>query len=252
MRHASSRLFVLICAAGVFTVSLAAQGTPPAGARQGGAGGEMRVAGTAIPGSNEPPKLIFREAWTRAPMAQPITQENLGNQNLTMHIYGDANHMRKAMNPLDDYTYTGEPTANWAITVSDKDNLWDGTRGGKVRFKTQNTGYRFLHVVIKTADGKYYVSEEGAGESTVFIETDFALQDLHWRNLLMTDTPSNASNRRQPDPKRVPIVATTKATPDLSQIDEVGFSDLMEGGWIPATSRVAAFELYGKVVPRKK
>ena len=195
--------------------------------------------------------MIFHEGWTRAPLSQPITQANLANQNLTLHIYGDATQMRKAMHPLDDYTYTGETTTNWAMTVSDKTSLWDVTRGGKIRFKTQNTGYRFLHVVIKTADGKYFASEEGAGESSVWIETDFIFQDLHWRNLLMTDTPSNASNRRQPDPKRVPIIPTSKGTPDLTQIDEVGFSDLMEGGWIPATSRVAAFELYGKVVPRK-
>jgi hypothetical protein len=95
--------------------------------------------------------------------------------------------------------------------------------------------------VIKTADGRYFVSEEGSGESTAWIETDYILGDLHWRNLLMTDTPTNASNRRAPDPKRVPIVATSKAVPDLSRVDEVGFSDLMPGGWIPATSRVNAF-----------
>ncbi|TAK10851.1 MAG: hypothetical protein EPO35_12955 [Acidobacteria bacterium] len=234
-----------------FVAVMHAQGgaVRPGGAAQGG---QARVGGTPIPGSAEPPKLIFREGWTRAPLSQPITQENLGNQNLTLHIYGDAAQIRKAMHPLDDYTYTGETTTHWALTVSDKANLWDVTRGGKIRFKTQNTGYRFLHVVIKTADGKYFASEEGAGESSVFIETDFVFQDLHWRNLLMTDTPSNASNRRQPDPKRIPIVPTSKGTPDLTQIDEVGFSDLMEGGWIPATSRVAAFELYGKVVPRAK
>ena len=52
MRHGNtSRLFVPIAVAGVFAVSLAAQGqgttaTPPA--RQGGQG---RVGGTAIPGS---------------------------------------------------------------------------------------------------------------------------------------------------------------------------------------------------------
>jgi hypothetical protein len=63
-------------------------------------------------------------------------------------------------------------------------------------------------------------------------------------------TPSTASNRRQPDPKRVPILPTSKGMPDLTQVDEVGFSDLMEGGWVPATSRVAAVELYGKAVPR--
>jgi hypothetical protein len=74
------------------------------------------------------------------------------------------------------------------------------------------------------------------------------LNDRGWYG---ANTPSNASNRRQPDPKRVPIIPTSRGTPDLTQIDEVGFSDLMEGGWIPATSR-AAFELFGKVVLRKK
>lgn len=252
VRRVSVGLGVVVAA--VLVVSVAAQGgpqtaqqTPPAGARQGGGRG-----GTPIPGSTPPPALIFREAWTRAPLSQPITQENLGNTHLTLHIYGDAAQIRKANHPLDDYTYTGETTTNWALTVSDKDKLWDATGGGRFRLKTQNTGYRFTHVVIKTADGKYYASEEGAGESSVFMETDFVLQDLHWRNLLMTDTPTNASNRRQPDPKRMPIIPTSKATPDLTQIDEIGFSDLMEGGWIPATSRVAAFELYGKAVPRKK
>jgi hypothetical protein len=221
----------VIAAAGFVAVSYAqgAAGQQTGAARQGGMppAGQSRVGGTPIPGANEPPKSIFREAWTRAPLSQPITQENLANQNLTLHIYGDATQIRKAMHPLDDYTYTGETTTNWALTVSDKANLWDVTRGGKIRFKTQNTGYRFVHVVIKTADGKYFASEEGAGESSVWIETDFIFQDLHWRNLLMTDTPSNASNRRQPDPKRIPIIPTTKGTPDLAQIDEVGFSDLM-------------------------
>jgi hypothetical protein len=206
---------------------------------------------TPIPGSAEPPKLLFHEAWTRGAMSQPITQQNLGNQNLTLHIYGSADQIRKAMHPLDDYTYTGETTTNWALTVSDKNSTWNLANGGRFRLKTQNTGYRFTHVVIKTTDGKYYVSEEGSGESSAWIETDYILQDLHWRNLLMTDTPSNASNRRQPDPKRVPIIPTSRGTPDLTTVDEIGFSDLMEGGWIPATSRVASFDLFGTAVPRK-
>jgi hypothetical protein len=199
----------------------------------------------------EPAKLLFHEAWTRAPMAQPMLQENLGNKHLTLHIYGNPNEVRKTFHPDEDYTYTGETIGNWALTVSDHTLHWDLSRDGRIRLKTRNSGYRFLHVVIKTADGRYFVSEEGAGESTAWIETDYIFGDLHWRNLLMTDTPTNASNRRAPDPKRVPIVATSKATPDLSRVEEVGFSDLMPGGWIPATSRVNAFWLYGKAVPRK-
>ena len=207
------------------------------------------LAATQAPSSQHPP-LLFHEAWTRAPLTQPMVQENLGNQNLTLHIYGNANEIRKTMHPADDYTYTGEATTNWAITVSDKTNFWNLTGAARIRLKTQNSGYRFVHVVIKTADGKYFVSEEGSPESSSWIEREYVFGDLHWRNLLMTDTPTNASNRRQPDPKRVPIIPTSKAAPDLTKVDEVGFSDLMAGGWIPATARVASFDLYGKTVPR--
>ena len=238
-------IFQMLLATGLLAVStLGAQAppaqTPPAPDR------------TPIPGRGnaEPVKLLFHEAWTRAPLTQPMVQENLGNQNLTLHIYGNASEIRKTMHPNDDYTYTGEATTNWAITVSDKANFWNLTGAARMRLKTQNSGYRFVHVVIKTADGKYFVSEEGSGESSSWIERDYVLSDLRWRNLLMTDTPTNASNRRQPDPKRVPIIPTSKATPDLSKVDEVGFSDLMAGGWIPATARVASFSLYGKAVPR--
>jgi hypothetical protein len=199
----------------------------------------------------EPAKLLFHEAWTRAPLAQPMLQDNLGNKHLSLHIYGNPDEVRKTFHPDEDYTYTGETVANWALTVSDKASYWDLSRDGRIRLRTRNSGYRFLHVVIKTADGKYFVSEEGSGESTAWIETDYVLSDLHWRTLLMTDTPTNASNRRAPDAKRVPIVATAKATPDVSKVEEVGFSDLMPGGWIPATSRVNAFWLYGKAVARK-
>jgi hypothetical protein len=208
---------------------------------------------TPIPGArgSEPSPLLFHEAWTRAPLTQPMVQENLGNQKLTLHLYGNANEIRKTFHPTDDYTYTGETTTNWAITVSDKASTWDLSGTAKIRLKTQNSGYRFLHVVIKTSDGRYYVSEEGNPESSSWIERDYAFSDLHWRNLMMADSPTNASNRRQPDPKRVPIIPTSKATPDLTNVDEVGFSDLMAGGWIPSTSRVASFDVYGKAVPRK-
>jgi len=217
--------------------------TVASGQGRGGRGGF-----TGAPAA--PATLLFREAWTRAPMAQPMTQENLGNQQLRLHIYGNADEIRKTFHPDEDYTYTGETTTNWALTVSDPATLWDLSGDGRVRFRTRNSGYRFLHVVVRVADGNYYVSEQGAGESTAWIDTDFILSNLTWRNLMMTDTPTNASNRRSPDPKRVPIIPTSRATPDLSRVTEVGFSDLMAGGWIPATSRVQAFELWGKAVPR--
>jgi hypothetical protein len=218
-------------------------GQRPQGDARGGRGGF-----TSAPA--DPAKHLFHEAWTRGPMAQPMRQQDLGNKHLTLHIYGNPDEIRKTFHPDEDYTYTGETTTNWALTVSDESAYWDLTGDARIRLKTRNSGYRFLHVVIKTADGRYYVSEEGSGESTAWIETDYVFIDLRWRNLLMTDTPTNASNRRAPDPKRVPIIPTSRGVPDLSKVEEVGFSDLMPGGWIPSTSRVKSFDLWGKTIPR--
>ena len=87
------------------------QAAPAGEGREGGRGQRGR-GGTPIPGATAPPRMIFHEGWTRAPLSQPITQDNLGNQHLTLHIYGDPSQIRKAMHPLDDYTYTGETTTN--------------------------------------------------------------------------------------------------------------------------------------------
>lgn len=242
-----------IVAAGTMTAAIIAaadaqQNAPQRGQGRGrGAGGGAGVPGM---GSSEVAPLLFEERWARLPLAQPMTQENLSNQNLKLHLYGDVAGIRASNHDPEWYTYTGETRTNWALTVSDPANFWDLSRTGKVMLRTRNTGWRFTHVVIKTANGSFYASEEGSGESTSWMNVEYPLQDLHWRTLLMTDTPTNASNRRKPDPGLVPIIPTTKATPDLTKVDEVGFSDLMPGGWIPATTRINAWAVYGKKVPR--
>ena len=179
-----------------------------------------------------------------------MTQANLGNQDLALHLYGDIDGIRKTFHPIEDYTYTGETKTNWLITVSDPKNQWDLSGAAKMMLRTRNSGYRFTHVVIRTADGKYFASEEGSGESSSWMNVEYIFSDLHWRALLMADTPTNASNKRTPDPKLVPIIPLGRATPDLTHVDEVGFSDLMPGGWIPSTTRVNAFAVYGKKTRR--
>jgi len=89
-----------------------------------------------------PAPLLFEEKWTRAPQAQPMTQANLGNQNLRLHLYGDVAGIRKTFHPVEDYTYTGETITNWAITLSDPAALWNLSGNGKVRLTTRNSGDR--------------------------------------------------------------------------------------------------------------
>jgi hypothetical protein len=229
-----------------------APGAPPARGAQDarGAGRGAPPAGGGGFGTDANAALIFEEHWTNAPLAQPMKQENLGNQNLRLHLYGDIEGIRKTQHPTEDYSYTGEARNNWMITVSDPANYWDLSLPGKIMLRTRNTGFRQTHIVLKTADGKWYASEEGSGESSAWMNRDYILADLHWRNLTMEDKPTTANPARKPDPTRAVIVPTSIATPDLSKVEEIGFSDLMPGGFIPATTRVNSWAVYGKKVPR--
>jgi hypothetical protein len=226
-------------------------GNPPntAPAAPGRQGGEGRGGGGSF-GTAENAELIFEERWTRAPLAQPMKQENLGNQHLRLHLYGDVEGIRKTMHAVEDYTYTGETRNPWMITVSDPTSYFDLRLPGKVMLRTRNTGFRLTHVVIRTPDGRFYVSEEGSGESSAWMNRDYILADLQWRNVTMEDRPTTVNPNRPADPKRQVIVATSRATPDLSKIDEIGFTDLLPGGFIPATTRINAWAVYGKKVAR--
>lgn len=221
-----------------------AQGRGGRGGRGGGAGGGGSF------GTDQEAELLFEERWTRAPLAQPMTQQNLGNQNLRLHLYGDVEGIRKTFHTTEDYTYTGETRNTWMITVSDPTSYFDLSLPGKVMLRTRNTGFRLTHVVIRTADGNFYVSEEGSGESRAWMNRDYILADLHWRNVAMDDRPTTVNPNRPADPGRHVIVATSRATPDLAQVSEVGFTDLLPGGFIPATTRVQSWAVYGKRVAR--
>jgi hypothetical protein len=209
-------------------------GQAPAG-RQGG----------FISAPADPAVLLFREGWSR-PMAQPMVQESLAKP------VPHAAHLRQRRGgaqddaPDEDYTYTGETQSNWAITVSDKTALWDLSRDGRMRIKTRNSGYRFTHVVIKTADGRFFASR--GGERRVH-RVDRNRLHPERSALAQSDDDRHADQRVQSasaQSARVPIIPTSRGTPDLTKVEEIGFSDLMAGGWIPATTRVNAFEVYGK------
>ena len=230
------------------------QQAAPGGQRQGRAGGGGQGQGGpgagAMPAAN-PAKLLFSETWATV-AAQPMVQDSISNKSMVLHIYGNAAEIRKTTHAAQDehYTYTGETQSNWAITLSDPKTNWDLSGDGKFRMVTRSSGFRTTHIFLKTTDGKYFVSEEGSPDSSAWITRDYIFRDLTWRNVMMTDTPTNASNNREPNPKRVPIIATNRATPDLTKVEEVGFTDLSEGGWIPSTSRVRSWEVWGKPVPK--
>ena len=256
MTFVTRRLVIMSMVAALATTLAAQNSTGPAGRAEGnqsrgrGGNGPARGAnGAPTFGTDENAQMIFEEHWTNAPLTQPMKQENLGNQHLQLHLYGDVAGIRKTQHPTEDYTYTGETRNTWMITASDPKNYFDLRLPAKVMLRTRNTGYRQTHIAIRTADGKYYVTEEGSGESSAWMNRDYILSDMHWRSLTMEDTPSGVGNRK-PEPGRHVIVAAGIATPDLSKVDEIGFTDLLPGGFIPSTTRVNTWAVYGKKVPR--
>jgi hypothetical protein len=195
---------------------------------------------------NQRPPLFFREDWK--PMSSPkgngehtINQQDLENPNLELKLYGDKNGPQEVYQANDDVTivWTGLCTVNCAVALRDKNNYVDLTGFGKIGWRTMQAGFHLLRPVVKLADGTWLVGDHTDGYSSDWVVSEISLADVRWRRL---DIEKVAEAR---DGKWVD-------NPDLSKVDEIGFTDLMAGsGHGPGgSSRVDWIEVYGKPVSR--
>jgi hypothetical protein len=137
--------------------------------------------------------------------------------------------------------WTGVCHTAVAATLRDRSRYVDLTGRAKIRWVTRTSGFHVVRPVVKLADGNWFVGDyaEGASSanSTLFLETEFAVANVRWRPL---------------DIARVVTTGQAWATPDLSRVDEVGFADLIPGsghGW-GGFVNVGRIEVYGTPVPR--
>ena len=185
------------------------------------------------------PPLFFREDFTETPAATPITQEHLSNPKVALALYGPGKDgMKKSHHdtPADDpyYIWDGTCEGNCLATLRSKAAYADLTGMAKIRWRTKQSGFRRLHVLLKLADGNWVVSEPVEVASTDWRESECAIKDLRWRRIDVKTLVEGAAVER----------------PDLSRVDEIGWSTLMIGGGTPASSRVDGIEVYGRAVPR--
>jgi len=185
------------------------------------------------------PPLFFREDFRETPAATPITQEHIGNSRVALALYGPGRDGVKKSHhdtPADDpyYVWDGTCGGNCAITLREKSAAVDLTGQAKIRWRTKQSGYRRLHVVVKLASGDWLVSQPLESDSSDWRESEWAIADLRWRKL---------------DVKTL-VEGTPVASPDLSRVDEIGWTTLMTGGGTPACSRVDWFEVYGRRLAR--
>lgn len=101
-------------------------------------------------------------------------------------------------------------------------------------------GFHLLRPVLKLGDGSFLVGDHAESYSVDWNITEFPLSDVRWRGLDMGCGVVEA------------IDGQWKRDPDLSRVDEVGFTDLMRGsgGGPGGGTRVDWIEVYGNPVPR--
>lgn len=193
----------------------------------------------AQPADPARPKLFFREDWKETPAETPVTQDHVANPDLILTVHGPGKAGVKKSHhdkPVDDpfYIWSGTAPANWAVSLRHKASLVDLTGMSKIRWRTKQAGFRELRIILKLSGGRWLVSDLSDGSSTDWREREFNLSDIRWRRLNIGTVTEGA----------------WEPSPDLSRVDEVGFTDLMVGGQSAACSRLDWIEVYGRPVRR--
>ena len=189
--------------------------------------------------NNYRPGLFFREDWKEIPAEIPLSQKHVNNTELILNLYGDGQDSLKKSNhekPADDpfYVWSGLCLENWMVTLKHKSNNVDLTEFAKIKWRTKQSGFRQLRIVIKLANGEWLVSNQFDDVAKDWRIKEFIIQDIIWHKL---------------DVERVVEIGLAKNT-DVSNVEQIGFTDLMPGGKSAACSRLDWIEVYGKPVKR--
>ena len=243
----SAAKYALPVALGFAWVAVAQQ-KPPA---QGQAGQDKpKVFAVGRLGDEPPeehrPPLFFREEWKRMPKDEEhvLTQADLVNQDLEVKIYGDQTGILEVQHarPVGEPTmaWTGLCKSNCALGLRDKNNYVDLTGYAKIKWQNKQSGFHLLRPIIKLADGTWLVGDHADGDTVDWRVSEITIPDVRWRKLDINQV-TEANNG-----------AIWIDHPDLSKVDEIGFTDLSRGTGHGGggSSRVTWIEVYGTPVPR--
>lgn len=185
------------------------------------------------------PALFFIEDWKETPAEIPLSRKHVNNPDLTVQLYGPGQDSLKKSHhdrPADDpyYVWSGLCLENWMVTLKHKNSNVDLTGFAKVRWRSKQSGLRQLRIALKLSDGTWLISDLSDGPSGDWRITEFNIRDITWHKL---------------DAERIVETGATE-NPDLSDVEEIGFTDLMPGGKSAACSRLDWIEVFGKPLPR--
>jgi len=187
------------------------------------------------------PDLLFREDWKEIPAAIPVNQNHVANADLILHLYGPGiDSLKKSHHdqPADDpyYIWSGLCAANWALALEHNKYLINMTGFSKIRWRTKQFGFRHLHIIVHQQNGQWLVSDLSDAASSDWRIQEFNIGDIRWRKLNINSITEGLY----------------VDNPDLSAIDQIGFTDLMQGGKSDACSRLDWIEVYAFRKARKR
>lgn len=249
LRH----LCVAVALAGGVAVSVLAQQPQPARP-------------TGVPRPPDPGPLFFSEHWknprTYGPGVLPltsVTQDVVTAPDMAITVY-DPNakyipEYRKALrwgSWVEDWEgpnclriYGVERPEIWAgscgavtVTLRHTRNFVDLSNRGRVIWGTYVSGFHVARLVVKLADGTFLVGDPGTGTPDVsHIENEVVLSSLRWLKLQVPETVTRG---------------TWVEKPDLSKVDEIGWTQMMPGSGhgVGGFVAVSKFEVWGRPVPR--
>jgi hypothetical protein len=207
--------------------------------------GKGKAKGKGKEGSGTHSPLFFREEWKQIPGGgeHAVGPEATSNSNLELKLYGSsAKEVQLTGTAGDDtnpiHLWTGLCATVCSAALRDKNNYADMTGLAKIRWVTKVSGFHKVHPILKLADGTWLAGDAADGSILDWHENEFSIADVRWLKF---------------DIDRGVTVGTWVEKPDLSKVDEIGFSDLMpasghgQGGW----SDVGKIEVYAKSVSRK-
>ena len=179
----------------------------------------IAVSGELLGQDTYRPGLFFREDWKEIPAEIPLNQNHVENNELTVQLYGAGlDSLKKSHHevPIDDpyYVWSGLCLGNWMVSLKHKTKNVDLTEFAKIKIRTKQSGLRELRISLKLANGDWLVSDQSVGSSKDWKITEFNVQDIVWHIL---------------DAERITETGVGN-DPDISNVEEIGFTDLMPGG----------------------
>jgi hypothetical protein len=181
------------------------------------------------------PDLLFREDWKETAAEIPLSQSHVSNPDLELTLHGPGMHgIKKSHHDTIEndpfYVWSGASPGNWAVSFKYRPGLIDLSGSAKVRWRSKQSGFRRLRLIVELNDGSWLVSDAFDGASPDWRVFEFTISDLTWHQL---------------DILRISEKKPVKS-PDLRRVKQVGFTDLMPGGVSDACSRLDWIEVYAE------